>query len=126
MSPRWTTALGLVAALSLLSAVGAAPPAAAPAEIAYLLGFVGKSGCEFYRNGGWYDSKTAEDHLRYKYQWLVQRGEISTAEDFIEKVATKSSLSGQPYKLRCSGGPVMTANDWMRIVLGRYRSAGGH
>src|SRR6185369_14376451 len=30
-------------------------PAAVKAEIDHLLTFVGNSGCEFYRNGSWYD-----------------------------------------------------------------------
>jgi hypothetical protein len=50
-----------------------------------LLGFVANSGCEFFRNGSWYDGKKAEAHLRYKYETLATRDRINTAEDFIEE-----------------------------------------
>jgi hypothetical protein len=91
-------------------------------EINYLLGFVENSGCKFYRNGSWYDSKTAEAHLRYKYEMLAAGDQINTAEDFIEKAATKSSLSAQPYQVRCSGDEAVASNQWLRDVLARYRA----
>ena len=124
---RRAAALGLVCALALLPVVHAAPPPLlAQTEVNYLLGFVENSGCEFYRNGSWHDSKAAQDHLRYKYEWLAQHGQIRTTEDFIEKAATRSSLSGQPYKIRCGGGLEVATNEWLRIVLTRYRSSESH
>jgi hypothetical protein len=98
----------------------------AQTEINYLLGFVESSGCEFYRNGSWYDSKSAQAHLRYKYEMLAAADRITTAEDFIEKAATKSSLSGRPYQVRCGGGEAVTSNQWLRDVLTRYRTFGAH
>ena len=120
-SPR---VLGLLLGLALLSVASAAPPAIAQTEINYLLGFVESSGCEFYRNGSWYDSKRARGHLRDKYEVLAAAGQINTAEDFIEKAATKSSLSGRLYQVRCGGGEAVTSNQWLRHVLTRYRADG--
>ena len=100
----------LILALMLVPVARAAPPAMAQTEINHLLEFVGSSGCEFYRNGSSYDSKRAQAHLRSKYQWLAARDQIDTAEDFIEKAATRSSLSGQPYEVRCGGGEAVTSN----------------
>jgi hypothetical protein len=112
--------------LALLTVASAAPPAIAQTEINYLLGFIESSGCEFYRNGSWYDSKRAQAHLRDKYEMLAAADQISTAEDFIEKAATQSSLSGRPYQVRCGGREAVTSKQWLRDVLTRYRTYGAH
>lgn len=115
---------GLILALMLVPVARAAPPAMAQTEINHLLEFVGSSGCEFYRNGSWYDAKRAQAHLRSKYQWLVARDQINTVEDFIEKAATRSSLSGRPYEVRCGGGEAVPSNRWLRDEMTRYRTPG--
>src|ERR1700687_517435 len=121
MNTNLRAAWGVFLALMLVPAVRAVPPAIAQAEINYLLGFIERSDCAFYRNGSWYDSKKAQAHLRSKYDILALRNQIDTAEDFIEKVATKSSLSGQAYKVRCPGGVAVTTNHWLLDELTRYR-----
>jgi len=122
MNGRSPAALVWTLGLALLPVARAAPPAIAQTEIRYLLGFIEGSGCEFYRNGSWYDSKQAQAHLRYKYEMLEAEDRIHTAEDFIEKAATQSSLSGRPYQVRCRGGEAVTSNQWLREVLARYRA----
>ena len=124
MNRQLPRVLGRLLGLALLTVASAAPPAIAQTEINYLLGFIESSGCEFYRNGSWYDSKRAQAHLRDKYQILAADDQISTAEDFIEKAATKSSLSGRPYQVRCGGGEAVTSNRWLREVLTHYRTYG--
>jgi uncharacterized protein DUF5329 len=116
--------LGLMVGLMLSPAVRSAPPSIAQTEINYLIGFLGNSGCEFYRNGIWYDSKAAETHLREKYTVLEGGDRIRSSEDFIEQVATKSSLSGQPYQIKCSGGEALTTNQWLYAALARFRASG--
>ena len=91
MNGRPSAVLGLVVALALLPVGRAAPPTTAQTEITYLLGFVANSGCEFFRNGSWYDGKKAEAHLRYKYEMLAAADRINTAEDFIDQAATKAA-----------------------------------
>src|SRR5271155_3186437 len=100
----------LIMALSILPAARAAPPAAAQIEINHLLGLIEQSGCEFFRNGTWYDAQRAQAHLRAKYDALAANDQIKTAEDFIEKAASSSSLSGRPYQIRCAGAAGMTTN----------------
>lgn len=117
---------GLILALMLVPVARAAPPTMAQAEINHPLEFVGSSSCEFYHNGSWYDSKRAQAHLRSKYQWLAARDQINTAEDFIEKAATRSSLSGQPYEVRYGGGEAVTTNRWLCDELTRYRTPASH
>jgi hypothetical protein len=101
---RWALE-GRLALMGLLalSAVQAEPPVDAQVEINYLLARVAGSGCDFYRNGSWYDANRAERHLRFKYQSLRARNLIGTADDFIEKGATRSSVSGLVYAIRCPG-----------------------
>jgi len=122
MNFHLATVSGLLLALLLLPAARADPPAIAQTEINYLLGYIDASGCEFYRNGSWYDSKRAEAHLRNKYEYLADRNLINFTEDFIEKAATKSSLSGKPYEIRCSGGEAVVSNQWLRRELAHYRA----
>jgi hypothetical protein len=62
--------------------------------------------------------------LRYKYDALVTRGQIKTADDFIDKAATTSSLTGRAYKVRCAGGLELSSGQWLREVLATYRSQG--
>lgn len=121
--------LALIVGLALLPTTHAAMAPTAQTEIGYLLHFVGTSGCQFYRNGTWYSPETAQAHLRSKYEKIVSRVQIDSAEDFIAKVATKSSMSGQPYKAKCHGAEPITSSQWLNDALARHRSidaAGAH
>ena len=99
----------------------AQPPTNVQIEVNALLGFIGDSGCKFYRNGIWHDSITAQTHLRDKYNYLATRNLINTTEDFIEMAATKSNLSGQLYEVRCNGGATMASKQWLRDELVHLR-----
>lgn len=116
--------MGLVLMLELLfvPVAHAEPPTTVQIEVNFLLGYVESSGCEFYRNGTWHDSKSAQVHLRDKYKYLVAKDLVNTTEDFIEKAATESSFSGQPYNVRCNGGTTVTSNQWLRDELARFRT----
>jgi hypothetical protein len=116
-----SVAFGAVLALMLFPVASATAPAIAQTEIAYLLGFIERSECRFYRNGSWYDSKKAREHLHDKYNLLAQGNQIDTAEDFIEKAASRSSLTGEPYRTRCSDGIDVPTNQWLQNELIRYR-----
>ena len=100
----------------------AATSAMAQNEIDHLLRFVEESKCEFYRNGIGYDSKQAQTHLRRKYESLEKHKLIVSAEDFVEKVATKSSASGYDYQIQCSGQAVVSSRQWFSDELARYRA----
>src|SRR4051794_18596698 len=104
MKPRTAgkPAIGLFMLLLLLPAsspVRAEPSTAVRQEIDHLLHYVGDSGCEFYRNGSWYDGKKGQSHLQMKYDYLVGRDEIRGAADFIDKAGTQSSFTSLPYKV---------------------------
>jgi len=110
--------------LSLAGAAQSATPAGAQLEINSLLEDVGASGCEFYRNGTWYDAKRAQAHLHLKYQALAKGDQIATAEDFIVRVATRSSFTGEPYRIRCPSTVAEASALWLREKLLRSRAKG--
>jgi hypothetical protein len=62
--------------------------------------------------GAWYDAQRAQEHLRVKYDALAANNQIKTAEDFIEKAASNSSISGRPYQIECGDGAAMSTRQW--------------
>lgn len=87
-------------------------------EIGHLLSSIELSGCTFIRNGKKYSAAEAREHIQNKYEHAKSR--IQTAEDFIQYAATKSSMTGEPYKIRCDGNEAYTV-DWLRSVLLTFR-----
>lgn len=87
----------LLALLPLPSAAQLSP--LAQQEIHALLKAVGNSGCQFSRDGSLYPPARAQQHLSSKYEAMAARGMLASAEDFIDKVATSSSLSGKAYAI---------------------------
>lgn len=123
MTPR--TAL-LACLLAISNAAGAATPSAsAQAEIAHLLSYLETSRCEFYRNGNWYDSREARAHLEKKKNYLMNRSLLGSTEDFIDRAATASSVSGAKYLVRCPRSPAVPSGEWLRAELERFRAARG-
>lgn len=90
------------------------------AEIDFLLQEVGSSRCVFIRNGSEHDADAARDHLALKRR--RGRRYFDSAEEFIERIASKSSWSGKPYRIRCDGEET-TAERWFTDALERYRLA---
>jgi len=101
--------------------LAATPSAAARAEIEHLLAFIAKSGCQFNRNGTWYPAPEASAHLASKERYLEDRGQIASPEDFIAKAATKSSMTGKPYTVRCGAEPAIASDGWLMAELVRFR-----
>lgn len=124
MNRRWVMGSLLMPGVLWGSVARAEPPARVQAEVNFLLGFVEGSGCAFYRNGTWHNSKEAQAHLRDKYKWLAARNLINTTEAFIERAATQSSFTGLSYKVKCNGGATITSNQWLRGELTLMRSDG--
>ena len=121
MKARWVALLCIALALVCRPLAYAQPLTIAQTEINYLLNYVEISGCEFYRNGSWHDSVQAQQHLRTKYEYFSARRGIQTAEDFIREAASKSSLSGKSYEVRCGACQTVATRPWLEAVLARYR-----
>lgn len=88
-------------------------------EIAHLIDFVRHSPCTFIRNGSAFTGGEAADHIQEKYEHF--KSEIDTVEDFIDRAASKSILSGKPYEVRCDGKTI-TAADWIRAEDAAYQA----
>jgi len=89
-------------------------------EIAYLLSFIADSDCIFIRNNEEHSAKDARKHLEMKYNHVKKR--IKTAEDFINKIATKSSLTRKLYQVSCAG-VLLPTKSWLEEALAHRRAS---
>jgi len=87
-------------------------------EVAHLLQYIENSECVFTRNGKEHLGPEALEHIQMKYDYV--RKKVETTEDFIRYAATKSSLSGRPYLVRCDEVELPTA-EWLKAELARFR-----
>jgi hypothetical protein len=107
--------------LAFAAPLRAAGDASMETEIDYLVNAVADSSCTFIRNGKEHDATAAGEHLQMKRQ----RGKrhYDTTELFIERIASRSSWSGEDYLIRCPGSEPQTANEWFKARLAEYRAA---
>ncbi|MHC8351444.1 YfeK family protein [Pseudomonas sp. RT4P38] len=113
----------IAAGISLIAIVTNAQAQATPQvtqEIKGLLDFVEHSECQFVRNGSEFPGPRARVHLEKKLNYLEGKNMVSSAEDFIDLAATKSSMSGRAYEVRCPEG-VQPASTWLKRELQRQR-----
>ena len=89
------------------------------AEVDTLLGRLGQSCCSFYRNGEWYPAEQAKAHLLRK---LKAAGEPPSTEQFIDELASESSLSGKAYLVRCGESAPVESNTWLMEQLELMRT----
>ena len=88
-------------------------------EVLHLLEYLRNSDCAMERNGKKHDSEDAYSHVKRKYEYF--RGEIRTAEDFIEYSASKSTMSGKFYRVFCKNESAVLTRDWLLEELHDYR-----
>jgi hypothetical protein len=88
-------------------------------EIDHLLEAIGNSGCVFIRNGTHHDAKKAEEHLRMKYE--RGRRYATSAEVFIDRLASKSSMTRKLYMMECPGAKAEPSGDWLVRRLEAFR-----
>ena len=99
---------------------GAAFSASMDEEIDFLLDTVANSDCVFTRNGKDHAAPGASDHLQMKRKRGARY--FDSAEEFIERLASKSSWSGKPYHIQCGDEPRVTASEWFTALLEQYRN----
>jgi len=110
-NPLW-----LLVLLSLMGGYAYAQNFSEGAKIRYLIGSVeALQGVMFLRNGSEYDARKAADHLRLKLKTAGNR--VKTVEDFIRLCGSKSSISGEAYRLRFPDGTTMYAEAFFRERL---------
>lgn len=119
----WITKAALLIALGMVPVAAQAElDAQGQREVAALLAFIGQSPCTFIRNGKSYSAADAKSHLESKLHYLQQRNQVNSAEEFIDRAGTESSLSGQPYRVNCGGEERLSA-DWLKDELRVLRQA---
>lgn len=99
----------------------AAPTDASRKEIAGLMDALSTSGCQFQRNGDWHGATEARAHLQRKYDYLLKKDKVDTTEQFIQRAASQSSMSGRAYRVKCAGKE-QDAADWFSGQLQKIRS----
>ena len=123
LAREWLRTTALACALLFSALAAAAPGATTAAEVSHLLTYLESSGCDFYRNGTWHSAKEARAHLEKKYTYLVNRSLVASTEDFIDRAASVSSMSGQTYLVRCPSAQPVPSSVWLRAELDHFRSS---
>lgn len=72
-------------------------------------------GAVFIRNGTEHDAGKAAGHLRRKLDYAGKR--VKTAEQFIKHLATGSSMTGKPYRIRFADGQSIESAAYFRAQL---------
>ena len=75
---------------------------------------------KFVRNGSTYEPSTAVRFLRGK--WEANDAQVTTARDFIDKVASVSGTSGKPYLIRFKDGRELKSRDFLLAELQKLES----
>ncbi|MGV3774537.1 MAG: DUF5329 family protein [Verrucomicrobiales bacterium] len=96
----------------LFSVALQAAPANVEATVKKVLKVVEQSEAKFIRNGKEYPAKDAAEHLQKKYDYYKK--EIKTVDDFIEKCASKSIVSGKPYYIKPKNGKEVPFTTWLK------------
>lgn len=129
MQPRLGGAAWRAACIALLLLAAAAPLHAGPlapaarAEIDALLARLQASGCRFERNGSWYAADAARAHLLRKLEYLERHAAVDSAEQFVERAASGSSVSGRPYRVQCGDAAPLESRAWLLGELRALRAA---
>lgn len=113
----------LVSATTLLALTGAAavPPPHEQTRIEKLIRFVEtRKDMKFIRNGTEYSCADAGKLLRGKLESMGK--DVSTAREFIDRIATKSSMSGKPYEVKFGDGKTMLASQFLAEELKRIEA----
>ena len=69
----------------------------------------------FLRNGTSYSCTEAANHLRRK--WAASKNRIRTAEEFVDRVASKSHTTGNDYFVRLANGETLRASEFFSNEL---------
>jgi|MudIll2142460700_1097286.scaffolds.fasta_scaffold50873_2 hypothetical protein len=117
--------LGLLLLAGVVAAAATAAPLApaARAEVDALLSRLEASGCEFNRNGTWHKAAEVKPHLLRKLKYLEDRGAVQTTEQFIELAASGSSMTGEPYLVKCGNAAAVRSATWLSAQLQAMRAA---
>ncbi|WP_127715854.1 DUF5329 family protein [Halobacteriovorax sp. HLS] len=92
-------------------------------KINYLLDEVEKSGLTFSRNNETHSAKEARAHLKFKYHsakgFFFSSSSI-TARNFIDKIASSSSTTGELYYIISKDGKKIPTKEWLDEKLKKF------
>ena len=112
--------LGDAAAVLPPSANAGGLPAEESRRIEDLIAVVARmADAAFIRNGKAYDSAVAAEFLRRK--WQAQASSVASVQDFIERVASFSSTTGQSYLIRFGDGREIPCSVFFRAELAKLQ-----
>ena len=118
MTMRRRRLLAALLSIGAAGASGAAPDAIEQARIERLLRFVESlTSASFVRNGKAYSCRDAARFLRAKYAKMGEH--VTTAAQFIDQIASRSSTSGEVYLVRFADGRTTPAAQVLRDELAR-------
>jgi hypothetical protein len=104
-----------------LAAHGEPLPPAAKAEVTAILARLESSGCQFNRNGTWHTGAEARSHLQSKLAYFENKAAPKSAEEFIDLAATKSSITGSTYQVKCGVEASVPSAAWLKLQLQEVR-----
>ena len=111
----------LLACFLLMPLPGMAAPASQSAEIDALIARVAQAReVVFIRNGSTHTAVEAAAHLQRKLR--AAHGRIATAEQFIDVLGTRSSMTGRAYRVRFADGREIDSAVWLRQLLHELRA----
>lgn len=120
MSTFLRHACGLLLAVLCIAPLHAG--SGADAEIDALIARVGQARqVVFIRNGSEHTAAEAAAHLQRKRE--AAHATFASAEQFIDAVGTRSSLTGRPYRVRTADGREVDSAAWLRGLLREVRIA---
>ena len=99
----------------------AAPEAKESLAITHLIQFVRESGLQYIRNGKSYNADDAASHMETKLNYARER--LTTAEEFIDYVASRSSITNKPYYVVLAGGKQQELGPWLYAELDTFRAS---
>ncbi|MCC7036762.1 MAG: DUF5329 family protein [Alphaproteobacteria bacterium] len=99
----------------------AAPDARENLAITHLMQYVRESGLQFIRNSKSYSAGDAADHMQKKLDYARDR--LTTADEFIDYVASRSSITNLPYYVVTADGKKQELGPWLYAELDKFRAA---
>jgi hypothetical protein len=113
--------LGLLGALC--TAPGWAEPTAAEAARIdkLILAVANRGDIKFLRNGKEYDCRQAAEFLRGKLKWRIEK--VATVQDFIDQIGTRSTTSGEVYRVKLADGRTLPSAEFLRQELRRIEKS---
>jgi len=120
---RFAALVSLLPLMALARLAHATPSAEEHKLITALIDRVQKmSTMKFMRNGDEHSSIDAAEHMEAKYKYF--KDEIVTADDFIDRCASRSEVTGKPYMVKLANGKTHDANAFLKQELRALRRPG--